>query len=124
MDGALKSKRMYPAYTTAQLESFVADIKANETGGDACMRMIAMQDEIDRRKAGLSPVTVIPQLASYRLTLQVFEVEGESRQFETVANVHNVESEQAAVDKLFRSLKSGSYRFIGNDGIMYPSCLK
>ena len=63
MDGAVKSKRMYPAYTTAQLESFVADIKANEIGSDACMRVIAMQDEIDRRKDGLSPVTVIPQLA-------------------------------------------------------------
>ena len=62
MDGAIISKRKYPAYTTAQLESFVAEIKANETGSDACMRMIAMQDEIDRRKAGLSLVTVIPQL--------------------------------------------------------------
>ncbi len=61
MDGALKSKRMYPSYTTSQLESFVADIKANETGSDACMRVIAMQDEIDRRKAGLAPVTAIPQ---------------------------------------------------------------
>lgn len=62
MDGALKSKRMYPAYTTAQLEQFVAEIKANETGSDACMRVIAMQDEIDRRKSGLSPVMQIPQL--------------------------------------------------------------
>lgn len=62
MDGAIKSKRMFPAYTTRQLEAFVAEIKANETGSDACMRMIAMQDEIDRRKSGLSPVMQIPQL--------------------------------------------------------------
>lgn len=62
MDGAITSKRKYPAYTTAQLEAFVAEIKANETGSDACMRMIAMQDEIDRRKAGLAPITVIPQI--------------------------------------------------------------
>lgn len=62
MDGAIRSKRMYPAYTTAQLEAFVAEIKANETGSDACMKVIAMQDEIDRRKAGESPVTIIPQL--------------------------------------------------------------
>ncbi len=63
MDGAIRSRRQYPAYSTAQLESFVAEIKANETGSDACMRVIAMQDEIDRRKAGLAPVTVIPQIA-------------------------------------------------------------
>lgn len=62
MDGAPKSKRMYPAYTTAQLESFVAEIKANETGSDACMRVIAMQDEIDRRKSGQSPVFAVPQI--------------------------------------------------------------
>jgi len=53
---------MYPAYTTKQLESFVAEIKATETGSDACMKMIAMQDEIDRRKASISTVQVIPQV--------------------------------------------------------------
>jgi hypothetical protein len=62
MDGALKSKRMYPAYTTAQLEQFVTEIKATETGSDACMRVIAMQDEIDRRKSGLLPVFTVPQI--------------------------------------------------------------
>lgn len=62
MDGAIKSKRMFPAYTTVQLEAFVEEIKANETGSDACMKMIAMQDEIDRRKAGLSERMVIPQI--------------------------------------------------------------
>lgn len=62
MDGAIKSKRMFPAYTTAQLEQFVADIKANDAGSDACMRMIAMQDEIDRRKTGSASVTTIPQI--------------------------------------------------------------
>ena len=61
MDGAIVSKRKYPAYTTVQLESFVAEIKANEMGSDACMCMIAMQDEIDRRKAGTAPMTIIPQ---------------------------------------------------------------
>jgi len=62
VDGAVASKRMYPAYTTKQLESFVAEIKATETGSDACMKMIAMQDEIDRRKASISTVQVIPQV--------------------------------------------------------------
>lgn len=62
MDGAIKSNRKYPAYTTAQLEAFVAQIKANETGSDAVMRMIAMQDEIERRKAGISVVHVILQI--------------------------------------------------------------
>ena len=66
MDSAITSKRKYPAYTTAQLESFVAEIKANETGSDACMRMIAMQDEIDRRKAGLAPITAIPQIERFK----------------------------------------------------------
>ena len=66
MDAAIVSRRKYPAYTTAQLESFVAEIKANETGSDACMRMIAMQDEIDRRKSGLAPMTVIPQIERIR----------------------------------------------------------
>ena len=61
MDGAV-SKRQYPSYTTAQLESFVAEIKANETGSDACMRMIAMQDDIERRKSGESKVQAIPQV--------------------------------------------------------------
>ena len=65
MDGAVKSKRMFPAYTTAQLEAFVAEIKANETGSDSCMKMIAMQDEIERRKAGLSEGLVIPQITSF-----------------------------------------------------------
>jgi hypothetical protein len=58
-----------------------------------------------------------------RITLQVFEVEGEAHCFETVANVHNVDNEQQAVDKLFRSLKDGRYRFLGHDGILLPSCL-
>jgi hypothetical protein len=66
MDAAITSKRKYPAYTTAQLEQFVAEIKANETGSDACMRMIAMQDEIDRRKSGLAPITIIPQLCRHK----------------------------------------------------------
>lgn len=63
MDGANQnSKRKFPAYTTAELEAFVAKIKANETGSDACMRMIAMQDEIERRKSGESKPLVIPQI--------------------------------------------------------------
>lgn len=66
MDGAIKSKRMFPAYTTAQLEAFVMEIKANETGSDACMKMIAMQDEIERRKAGSSEGLVIPQITPFR----------------------------------------------------------
>ena len=66
MDGAIKSKRMFPAYTTAQLEAFVTEIKANGNGGDACMKMIAMQDEIERRKAGLSEGFVIPQITPFR----------------------------------------------------------
>lgn len=67
MNGATQSQRKFPAYTTAQLESFVAEIRAAQTGADACMRMIAMQDEIDRRKAGLSVVKVVPQIAPPRL---------------------------------------------------------
>lgn len=63
MDGANQnSTRKFPAYSTAQLEAFVAKIKATETGSDACMRMIAMQDEIERRKAGLAEPLVIPQI--------------------------------------------------------------
>ena len=54
--------RKFGAYTTKELESFVESIMANETGSDACMRLIAMQDEIDRRKAGLSKPTVTPQI--------------------------------------------------------------
>lgn len=70
MDGAI-SKRKYPSYTTAQLESFVADIKANETGSDACMRMIAMQDEIERRKSGLSVVRATPQIMGGKVMTKV-----------------------------------------------------
>ena len=71
MDGAVKSKRMYPAYTTAQLESFVADIKANEIGSDACMRVIAMQDEIERRQSGLSVAFHTPQIMGGRPVTKV-----------------------------------------------------
>ena len=58
-----------------------------------------------------------------RIILQVFEVDGEPCCFETVAAVHNVDNEQAAVDKLFSSIKSGKYKFLGENGILFPSCL-
>lgn len=58
-----------------------------------------------------------------RIILQVFEVEGKPCSFETVAAVHGVDSEQAAVDKLFRSIKSGKYRFMSENGVLYPSCI-
>lgn len=66
MDGAPLSKRMYPSYTTTELEAMVERIKTNETGSDACMRVIAMQDEIDRRKSGESKPFVVPQIAAFK----------------------------------------------------------
>ena len=71
MDGAATTNRKYPSYTTAQLESAIADIKANETGSDACMCMIAMSDEVARRKAGLSQVAVTPQLIGGKIVTKI-----------------------------------------------------
>lgn len=62
MDGATKTKRMFPAYTTSQLEARVVEITTTQIGSDACMMVIALQDEIDRRKSGQSTVFVVPQL--------------------------------------------------------------
>lgn len=52
MDSAQISKRKYPAYTTSQLESFVAS-------GNGTPAMVA---EIADRKAGKSIAAIIPQL--------------------------------------------------------------
>lgn len=71
MDGAHVSKRMYPSYTTAQLEQMVERIKATETGSDACMKVIAMQDEIERRRAGLSVARVTPQIMGGQVVTKV-----------------------------------------------------
>lgn len=54
MDGA-KTTRKYPAYTTAQLEAFVAAGNGNPS----------MVQEIADRKAGLSVVKIIPQLVPH-----------------------------------------------------------
>ncbi len=67
----MTTTRKYPSYTTAQLESFIAEIKANETGSDACMRVIAMSDEVERRKAGLSQVSVTPQLLGGKVQIKI-----------------------------------------------------
>jgi hypothetical protein len=71
MDGAHVSKRMYPSYTTAQLEQMVERTKANEPGSDACMKVIAMQDEIERRKSGLSVAFHTPQILGGRPVTKV-----------------------------------------------------
>jgi hypothetical protein len=63
--------RKYPSYTTAQLESAIAEIKANETGSDACMRVIAMGDEVARRKAGISQAAITPQLAGGKIMTKI-----------------------------------------------------
>lgn len=52
MDSAMKTNRLYPAYTLAQLEAFVAQGKGNP----------AMLGEIEARKSGASKPFVVPQL--------------------------------------------------------------
>lgn len=52
MDGAV-STRKYPAYTTAQLEAFVASGNVN----------LEMMQEIEDRKSGASKPLVVPQVA-------------------------------------------------------------
>lgn len=67
MDGAYRSTRKFPAYTTAQLEAAVADIIANQTGSNACMMVVAMGDEIDRRKSGESVAFAVPQIPALKV---------------------------------------------------------
>lgn len=55
MDGAI-SKRKYPAYTTKQLEEFVAAGGGSE----------AMIQEIADRKAGISKVHIVPQIDRFK----------------------------------------------------------
>lgn len=76
MDGSI-STRKYPSYTTAELEASVEYIKVNgktrsgATGVDATMSMIAMEDEIDRRKAGVSVVRATPQIMGGKVIIKV-----------------------------------------------------
>lgn len=63
MDAAMKSQRMYPAYTIGELERFVSEIEADPAADSSTIEYkIKMQGEIDRRRAGSSKVAVIPQL--------------------------------------------------------------
>jgi hypothetical protein len=57
MDSARKSSRNYPAYTLAQLETFVAEGNGNEM----------MVKEIADRKAGISVPFVTPQIEPPKL---------------------------------------------------------
>ena len=52
MDSAMTTNRLYPAYTLAQLEAFVAQ-------GRGCAAMLR---EIEARKSGASKPFVVPQL--------------------------------------------------------------
>jgi hypothetical protein len=52
MDGAIKTKRLFPAYTLAELEAFAAQGNASP----------AMLGEIEARKSGASKPFVVPQL--------------------------------------------------------------
>ena len=53
MDGAIKTKRLFPAYTLAELEAFAAQGNASP----------AMLGEIEARKDGTSKPFVVPQMA-------------------------------------------------------------
>ncbi len=52
MDSAIKTNRLFPAYTLAELEAFAAQGKANP----------AMLGEIEARKSGASKPLVVPQI--------------------------------------------------------------
>jgi len=52
MDGAMKTSRLFPAYTLAELEVFAAQGKASP----------AMLGEIEARKSGASTPFAVPQL--------------------------------------------------------------
>jgi hypothetical protein len=67
MDGATVTTRKYPSYTTKQLESMVDIIKKT----DDVVSLKAIQDEIDRRKAGLSVVKPTPQIAGGKIVTRV-----------------------------------------------------
>jgi hypothetical protein len=52
MDGAMKTSRMFPAYTLKELEAAIAAGRGTD----------AMVTEVAARKAGASKVFVVPQL--------------------------------------------------------------
>ena len=52
MDSAIKTNRLFPAYTLAELEAFAAQGKASP----------AMLGEIAARKSGASKPFVVPQI--------------------------------------------------------------
>lgn len=63
MDSGHRSKRMFPGYTTAQLREFAKEIlESGDHSADACMKYIALQDEIDARESGRSVPFKTPQV--------------------------------------------------------------